>query len=227
MSNEWCYGYISEADALAGPRIVQVMDSQGRKSHLFYPPYNYPTEMIPMKQLRLAAASLGYSQVVVVPNKQFSMSRATNKQVTFSEVGDPLAEACRSLATKRISLWIEGYPGAKKVFSHSGNTYPRWGDNILLYLLKYGPDWNIFRVENLGSFLSYLEWCLRKSPSRFGRYESYLDCPPDWYRLNYDRIEPVKGTFPDQTWNRYQPNATASATPCIPPHLSPLESENK
>ena len=214
------YCFVSEADSVAGPRIVQALTPDGRQSHLFYPPYRAPLDAIPRELCQLLTYLLGGRRYLVVPNGQ----GVIDQSVTYSASDDPVGVACRALGRKRISLWIASYPNAKRVLGHVKNVYPRWGYRLVHYLLEQGPDWHIFRPENLDQFPYYLEWCVRSAPDRFRRYAHYIHQPPAWYLELFQSVRPRKRHYPkDRRWNPYYLPAPKTLAPEVAARLQPLE----
>ena len=199
MAGVTVYIYVSEADSLAGPRILQGLTVEGEQSHLFFPPYRAPLELVPTELCYHLSYSLGGSSYVLVPNGQGRIDGGQR----YSQRNDAVADRCRKLAHQRLSLWIRSYPRALLALSHPGNVYPRWGYGVMDFLLKEGPDWKIFRPENLGGFPYYLEWCVRTSPKRYLAYEKYIKQPPNWYLELFPKPPKRKEYKGDRRWNPY------------------------
>ena len=194
-----CYCFVSEADSLAGPRIIQALTTEGVQSHLFFPPFRAPLDPLPKELCRQLSRSLGYADYLMVSNGQGRVDR----NLPYASQNDETGNKCRAIGKKRISLWIEGYPRARQALSHPGNTYPRWGYGVMDFLLKEGFDGGIFRPENLGAFPYYLEWCIRTSPARYGKYAEYIRNPPEWYRELFEEPPPRPHWGKEPCWNPY------------------------
>jgi hypothetical protein len=218
LKKQRCYCFVSEADSIAGPRVIQALTETGEESHLFFPPYRAPLDNIPRELCRHLAYSLGYRDFWIVTNGQGVIDQG----VSYAPAEDETAERCRELGRKRISLWIEGYPRARKALSHPGNTYPRWGYRVMDFLLREGADWSIFRPENLGDFIYYLEWCIRCSPAQYGRYLRYVSSPPKWYIDLFPTPPPRPHHPQDQRWNPYHPLPPKTLPPEMMDRLKPL-----